>query len=78
MVRTTESDYADQLAELAKEAEAVEASQADAEEAERQLIVSCSKLIHDGVPVLYVARAANINRTRLYRLLGRLPVKGSA
>jgi len=72
MPRATESDYQERLASIATAAKIVEEERTTLEGAEEALLDLCEAQIASGVPVVYVARAADINRTKLYRLLGRI------
>lgn len=73
MGRTTESDFEVALGRVRRAADEAERVQEEADAAHEELLNVCDRQIRDGVPILYVARAAGINRTRLYRLLGRIP-----
>jgi len=76
--RFTESDFQDRLAGIGAAADEVARQREELAAAQEDLLARCNERIAAGVPILYVAKAARINRTKLYRLLGRLPKKENA
>jgi len=76
--RLTESDYQDRLDGITAAADEVARERENLAAAQEELLARCEDRIRAGVPILYVARSAGINRTKLYRLLGRLPKKADA